>query len=451
MKKRILLGSALFILEFVFNLFLAYLFHFDSSIICLFTPIYFFLLFYHRHYHFISKLIWQEIVDLLHIHVLYLFIAFVLSVYIDIRLFIPLLTIAILMFLFDIIVSRTMRKYLKRFATNVLIFGAGKEAVKINQLINYNHYLFIHAVGYVDLEYFTKNKPTDDPDILNKLIPLHVINNVIKKEKVEEIYIVEEGLDSYQLETLTNGLIEHVAVVKYHPALSILQPYNTKVEDLDGNLFVSISDPKYHYLDRLIKKALDLFSGIIGCIVLIPLSLFVKILFIFCHDYDSIWFKQERIGKNGELFTLYKYRSMVKGAEAKLMEAMNNDPKIREEYEKNKKLNNDPRITKAGKLIRKTSLDEFPQFINIIKGEMSLIGPRPYLPGEKKDMGISYRTIIKSKPGITGMWQANGRNNIEFHERCKLDEFYYENWSLNLDIIIIVKTIKAVLFRYGAK
>ncbi len=164
----------------------------------------------------------------------------------------------------------------------------------------------------------------------------------------------------------------------------------------------------------------------------------------------GLFFTQDRIGKDGKSIKIYKYRSMVTGADKILEEMMAKDEKIREEYEKNKKLKDDPRITKVGEFLRRTSLDEFPQFINVLKGEMSFVGPRPYLPREKKDMGEYYGKIIKSKPGITGMWQTHGRSETDFEERLELDEYYYRNWSLWLDIVIIIKTIKNVIGGKGA-
>ncbi len=124
---------------------------------------------------------------------------------------------------------------------------------------------------------------------------------------------------------------------------------------------------------------------------------------------------------------------------------MEQDPKIRQEYQENKKLKDDPRVTKAGAFLRKTSLDEFPQFINVLKGEMSLIGPRPYLPREKVDMGSYYDDVVASKPGITGMWQTHGRSDVDFEHRLELDEYYYRNWSIWLDLTLLVRTIKQVL------
>lgn len=140
---------------------------------------------------------------------------------------------------------------------------------------------------------------------------------------------------------------------------------------------------------------------------------------------------------------------MVPNAESILEEMMENDPVIRKEYLENKKLRNDPRITPLGEKLRTTSLDEFPQLINILKGDMSLVGPRPYLFREIEDMDF-YDDIIQCKPGLTGMWQVSGRNDISFKDRCSLDEYYYLNWSIWLDFTIFIKTIKPVLTRQGS-
>ena len=137
-------------------------------------------------------------------------------------------------------------------------------------------------------------------------------------------------------------------------------------------------------------------------------------------DFHSIFYRQKRIGKNGKEFIMYKYRSMIVNADEKLKEVLK-DKKLADEYKNNKKLENDPRITKVGKLIRLLSLDEFPQFINIFIGDMSLIGNRPYLPRERKDMGDYYIDIIKTKPGLTGYWQVNGRSNLSFKKRLELE------------------------------
>lgn len=198
------------------------------------------------------------------------------------------------------------------------------------------------------------------------------------------------------------------------------------------------------------KRSFDIVCGIIGCICLLPILLLVKIAYLRHGDKAPILFKQERIGKGGKTICMYKIRSMVHNAEQVLEELMEKDPAIREEYITNKKLENDPRVTRVGKILRKTSLDEFGQFINVLKGDMTMIGPRPYLPREKEDMKMYYHDIITCKPGLTGLWQANGRSNINFENRCRLDSFYSKHKCLWFDIKIFKKTFSAVLSGNGA-
>ena len=141
---------------------------------------------------------------------------------------------------------------------------------------------------------------------------------------------------------------------------------------------------------------------------------------------------------------------MVIDADEKLAKYLEENEEARDEYSTYKKLKDDPRVTKVGHFIRNTSIDEFPQFINVLKGDMSLVGPRPYLPREKKDMGRLYHTIVQSKPGITGMWQVSGRSEITFEDRLDMDIEYYYNWSLKKDIKLLFKTIGQVILRKGA-
>lgn len=200
-----------------------------------------------------------------------------------------------------------------------------------------------------------------------------------------------------------------------------------------------------------IKRIFDILVGLVGILTLIPFYIFIKVCSIKNKDYAPIIFKQKRIGKNGEEIYIYKFRSMIPNAEAELERLMKTNKKIRNEYLKNKKLKNDPRITKIGHFIRKTSIDEFPQFINVFKGEMSFVGPRPYLPREKEDMKSGYEEIIKVKPGITGPWQVAGRSDISFKKRVKMDVEYANNWGLKGDVKIIIGTFSSVLLKKGAK
>lgn len=198
------------------------------------------------------------------------------------------------------------------------------------------------------------------------------------------------------------------------------------------------------------KRLIDILGGIVGTIVLIPLTIGIAIANLICKDNGPIFYSQYRMGKNGKLFKMYKYRSMVVGADEKLKKYLEENEEARKEYKKYKKLKHDPRVTKVGEFIRKTSLDEFPQFINVLKGDMSLVGPRPYLEREKEDMNGYYKYITTCKPGLTGLWQISGRSDVDFATRIDLDMQYYYNHSLKGDIKILFKTAMKLVKREGA-
>lgn len=203
-------------------------------------------------------------------------------------------------------------------------------------------------------------------------------------------------------------------------------------------------------IGKILKRLIDILGGIVGTIVLIPLTIGIAIANLICKDNGPIFYSQYRMGKNGKLFKMYKYRSMVVGADEKLKKYLEENEEARKEYKKYKKLKHDPRVTKVGEFIRKTSLDEFPQFINVLKGDMSLVGPRPYLEREKEDMNGYYKYITTCKPGLTGLWQISGRSDVDFATRIDLDMQYYYNHSLKGDIKILFKTAMKLVKREGA-
>ena len=204
-------------------------------------------------------------------------------------------------------------------------------------------------------------------------------------------------------------------------------------------------------IEKGIKRLVDIVAGLLGTILLIPITICIYIAKkILKEDDGPIFYDQLRIGKNGKHFKLYKYRSKVIGADEILKEYLAENEEARIEFEENQKLKNDPRITKLGKFIRKTSLDEFPQFINILKGDMSLVGPRPIVDREVKLFGDKMKTVHSVRPGLTGYWAANGRSDTSYEQRVEMEAYYAENFSLLLDIKIILKTIKAVLKKEGA-
>lgn len=198
------------------------------------------------------------------------------------------------------------------------------------------------------------------------------------------------------------------------------------------------------------KRALDVVGGIIGIILMIPIIIIAWISKTINKEKGPIFYKQLRVGKDGKTFKFYKFRSMIVGADEVLKKYLDENPKEAKEYKIYKKIKNDPRITKTGKFLRKTSLDEWPQFINILNGTMSLVGPRPYMPREINDMGEYYKYIIQAKPGLTGPWQIGGRSEICFEDRMKIDKEYAEKQNIKNDIMILLKTVAKVFKKEGA-
>lgn len=225
---------------------------------------------------------------------------------------------------------------------------------------------------------------------------------------------------------------------------------NTVSESIPINTEINKKNIKAK-IENIVKRIIDVVGALVGVVALIPLTIIIYITRIVLKENDGpIFYDQLRIGKDGKVFKMYKYRSMVIGADEKLFKYLEENEEARKEYKEYKKLKDDPRITKIGKFLRKTSLDEFPQFINVLKGDMSLVGPRPYLPREKEDMGEYYTYIIKSRPGITGYWQIAGRSDVTFDDRLKMDYNYNRNKSLKTDLKILIKTVLNVMKKEGA-
>ena len=197
----------------------------------------------------------------------------------------------------------------------------------------------------------------------------------------------------------------------------------------------------------VVKRFLDIFLSLIGLIILSPIFLIIAII-IKLDSKGPVFFVHSRIGEKGKPIGIYKFRTMVTNAEELIKEFT---PEQKEEFEKNFKLENDPRVTKIGNFLRKTSLDELPQILNILKGELSIIGPRPIVQAELEKYGDDKEKFLSVKPGLTGYWAANGRSDTSYEERIQMELYYVDNMSFGLDIKIFFKTILAVIKKEGAR
>lgn len=202
---------------------------------------------------------------------------------------------------------------------------------------------------------------------------------------------------------------------------------------------------------QLTKRVFDFIFSFFALFALSPILIIIAILIKIISPDGPVFFGHKRIGKDGKFFRVYKFRTMVPDAEARLKKMLNENPLIKEEFERDFKLKDDPRIIpKIGEFMRKSSIDELPQFYNSLIGDMSVVGPRPIVEKEVEKYGKYAIKLYSVKPGVTGLWQVSGRNDIEYDERVALDMEYIDNQSLFMDIKIIIDTIKVMIFRKGA-
>ncbi len=199
---------------------------------------------------------------------------------------------------------------------------------------------------------------------------------------------------------------------------------------------------------NLVKRTFDIVFALFVLTIFSPVYLILMIL-VALNSQGPIFYVQQRIGKNHRPFNCIKFRTMIDNADAALETIMEDSDQIRQEFQESFKLKQDPRITDIGRFLRLTSLDEFPQFWNVLKGEMSVVGPRPLVPEELPKYGRKINTVLKIKPGITGLWQVSGRNDIPYPKRVQIDVYYATSHSWLLDLWIVYKTIGVILFPHN--
>ena len=273
------------------------------------------------------------------------------------------------------------------------------------------------------------------------------VYDVVCQMMVDEVFISLPGVPVTEIREMVQRFEEMGLVCHYRVDLFSKANPNTYVQQLAGYSVISFTLQSMDSRRMLIKRLMDIVGSLIGCVLTLLITPFVA-LAIKIDSPGPVFFSQTRIGKNGRRFKIWKFRSMYMDAEErkKELEAQNEIKGLMF------KMEDDPRITKVGKFIRKTSIDETPQFLNILLGDMSLVGTRPPTEDEFEQYNGYYRRRMSITPGLTGMWQVSGRSDIQdFEEIVKLDLEYIDNWSLMLDIKILFKTVFAVLGRKGSK
>ena len=236
---------------------------------------------------------------------------------------------------------------------------------------------------------------------------------------------------------------QHVTVI---PNLTGIANSAVVARDFAGVFGVEIKHNLLNPWVRRTKRALDFVLTVTGGMFVLPLLLALCLL-VWLESRGPVFYRAQRLGRDGKPFSCVKFRTMVPDAETILERMLEEDPELREEYLRYHKLREDPRVTRVGRFLRKTSLDELPQLWNVLKGEMSLVGPRPYLPRETEQIGITQSEILRVYPGITGPWQVGGRSHTTFDERIRIDAYYVRDWSVWLDLVILARTVRTLVAR----
>jgi len=274
----------------------------------------------------------------------------------------------------------------------------------------------------------------------------------VVKKRPRSIYIASYGIDKHVLNRYIrtySPYIRNIYVIPYLQNINFAQSQIVELFNIKTSLIKienNLLKPSNIVLKSIFEKSLML----IVLPFLLVFHLIVSVL-IKKDSKGSIFFKQERLGKDNKVFICYKYRTMYENENNLLEKYLKENPEEIELYNIYHKYTDDPRVTKLGKILRATSIDELPQIFNILKGDMSLIGPRPYMLEEYHKLKDSAKIILRVKPGISGLWQVSGRNELTFEERKTMDIWYIQNWSLWVDIVILIKTLKVVFLKVGAR
>jgi len=306
--------------------------------------------------------------------------------------------------------------------------------------------LFVREIGkHRELGYTVAQRlePGQDSDLPSRLADRNSVPSGAT------LVILSESFDAEGLRAVLEVAGRRFADLMLVPNAALLQSSDAEIEQV-GNLVVM----KYRYnllrpLNTFTKRAVELVVSGLLFLLLLPLY---GLLFLLVRITSSgpVLFRQSRIGRGRRAFTCLKFRTMHPDAERRLDEVLNSNPGVRKEWEMYARITDDPRVTSLGRLLRRYSLDELPQLLNVLAGSMALVGPRPYLPGEAGQIGGCLDTIVRVRPGMTGLWQVSGRAAVPFSERLVLDEYYIRNWSLWLDFSILLRTIGAVVSGRGA-
>jgi Undecaprenyl-phosphate galactose phosphotransferase WbaP len=344
-------------------------------------------------------------------------------------------------------VKRVLRRFglLKR---RVLILGAGATGRLIAHALRREPNYGYEVVGFLDDDTRKSGMIIDGVKVHRGV---DRAANYLRTCNITDLFIAMPGAGKERHQELINDLQHKVERILFVPDIFGVAVLGTNLQHFSNEeafaleLRNNLAEP----LNIVIKRCFDLTVSVLLLPAFFLLMTVIAVL-LKLDSKGSVIFSQERVGRKGRMFKCFKFRTMYADAQDRLTDLLEKDASAREEYEKFWKLKNDPRVTKVGRFLRATSLDEVPQILNIIRGDMSLVGPRPYLPNEMEELGGHRSTILLTKPGITGLWQVSGRSNTSYEYRIVLDAWYVRNWNLWLDIVILLRTVRVVIKREGA-
>jgi len=324
----------------------------------------------------------------------------------------------------------------------VVLFGGGAVAHLVLRKLKSQPYLGLRPVAVVADQVDDREMdgiPVYNSESVDRIASSGVRHAIVAAPELsrsEFAEVIERGGNAFP----------HLILI---PDTDLLCKVGSFTRDLMGVLGIQVRNNLLDGGSRIAKRTIDLASSTLLMLFLLPLMAIISLLVVVESGFPVFYF-QKRLGRGGRTFGMWKFRTMVQNSEVVLDQCLERSSELRKEWAENQKLQNDPRITRVGRVLRKTSLDELPQLWNVIKGEMSMVGPRPIVNAEVAKYRENYSLFVKTTPGLTGLWQVSGRNSTPYAERIAYDTYYVRNWSVWIDIYLLAKTIGVVLTGDGA-
>jgi undecaprenyl-phosphate galactose phosphotransferase len=347
------------------------------------------------------------------------------------------------------IIAKKVLRYIGLLKRRVLIIGAGETGRLMARALRKEPNYGYNVIGFLD----------DDPaKVGSKVEGIKVHRGVdaapryLGKCRISDLVIAMPGAGKERLQGLINSLQHSVDRILFVPDVYGMAVVGTTLQHFfhEQALALEVKNNLAQPFNYLTKRAFDYVVGLaLMVFIVLPLIAVFSVLIRLSSKGPAL-FRQRRVGTGGRPFMCYQFRTMYVDAEERLKDILAQDPGARKEWGERWKLTDDPRVTPIGGFLRRTSLDELPQIFNVLLGEMSLVGPRPYLPSEEGELGEFREAILSVLPGMTGLWQVSGRSNTHYGYRMALDSWYVRNWNLWLDVVILLRTLPVVFKADGA-